>query len=279
MANMSSIEIIKRALLGILFCLTLIPFSSARAGAPPGYTLAFDEDFSGPLAVALGYGWGPLTTGVRWTAHTPYSGDFGLAWFTGPGEPNTANPFSVSGGFLTVTAWLDPLRNHWRSGLLSSLAYTGAGFSQRFGYFEARMQLPAGAGTWPAFWLGDATALPKGSSSNNLAEIDILEAYGVDPTACYMTVHDWTPQGVSLYGTSHLSRLNGIESGFHTYGCLINPDYIHFYIDDVEQWKTPTYPDATHPLYVMVNLALQSTPVPTPSKLLVDYVRVYAPPR
>jgi hypothetical protein len=50
----------------------------------------------------------------------------------------------------------------------------------------------------------------------------------------------------------------------------------------VEQWKTPTYSEATHQLYVMVNLALggrQSTDdTPNPSFLLVDYIRVYAPP-
>lgn len=61
-----------------------------------------------------------------------------------------------------------------------------------------------------------------------------------------------------------------------------HPDYIHFYIDGVEQWKTPTYPEATHQFYVMVDLALggrQSTDnTPNPSDLLVDYIRVYAPP-
>jgi beta-glucanase (GH16 family) len=73
-----------------------------------------------------------------------------------------------------------------------------------------------------------------------------------------------------------------MASGYHTYAALVNPDYVHFYMDGVEQWKTPTPPEATQPLYVMVDLALgggQSTDnTPNPSQLLVNYIRVYAPP-
>jgi beta-glucanase (GH16 family) len=67
-----------------------------------------------------------------------------------------------------------------------------------------------------------------------------------------------------------------MTTGFHTYGALINPDYIHFYFDGVELWKAPTPPEATEPLYVMVDLALGGgwpiDQTPNPSHLLVDYI-------
>lgn len=73
-----------------------------------------------------------------------------------------------------------------------------------------------------------------------------------------------------------------MTTGFHTYGALIKTDYVHFYFDGVEQWKTPTPPEAKEPLYVMVDLALGGgwpiDKTPDPSYLYVQYVRVYAPP-
>jgi beta-glucanase (GH16 family) len=141
------------------------------------------------------------------------------------------------------------------------------------------MKLPSGFGLWPAFWLGDADGLKNPNQTR--AEIDILESYGDDPTAAYQTVHAWNPDGSNAYGLGNVSRKNGMTSAYHTYAALVRPDYIHFYIDGVEQWKTPTYSAATHQLFVMVNLALgggQSTAnTPNPSHLLIDYIRVYAP--
>lgn len=105
-------------------CLTL----SLQAAPPAGYTLVFHDEFDGPLSIPGWTGW-DANPPTKWICHTPFSGDFGEAWFSGPGEPNTANPFSISGGQLIITAWKDPLRNnHWRSGLLASINSAGIGF-------------------------------------------------------------------------------------------------------------------------------------------------------
>jgi len=277
-----------RLLVGIVIfaILDFSPFLSTKAQVAPaagpdltGYTLVFDEEFNGPLDVPSRYGWGSGGT-TKWITHTPYTGDFGEAYFTGPSEPGTDDPFSIRNGILTIQAWRDPNANyHWRSGLLSSAGTDGRGFSQRFGYFECCMKLPSGVGVWPAFWLGDADGLRIPNQTK--AEIDILEAYGDDPTSAYQRVHAWKPNGSDAHVLWNHSLKNGLTSDYHTYAALVNPDYIHFYIDRVEQWKTPTYSEATHPLYVMVNLALgggQSTDdTPNPSRLLIDYIRVYAP--
>jgi beta-glucanase (GH16 family) len=272
----------KKVVLGIIIPLMLgsAQVFTAQADPPPGYTLAFDEEFDGPLNISPGYGWGPIPP-ATWIAHTPYAGDYGDAWFTGPGEPNTPSPFSVGNGHLIITAYRDPNAGyHWRSGLIASVDTTGNGFSQALGYFECRMWLPSGVGVWPAFYLGDALGLQD--PTQNRAEIDILEEYGDDPTMAYQTVHAWYPDGSERWGWGNWTRKAGMTSGYHIYACLVNTDYIHFYIDGAEVGTIPSYPEATHPLYPMVDLALgggQSTDnTPNPSHLRVDYVRVYAPP-
>lgn len=247
-----------------------------QATPPPGYKLVFDENFSGTLSVS---NWGSPV--AKWIAHTPYAGDFGDAYFTGPNEPNTPSPFSVNNGILTITAYQDRNHNnHWRSGLLSSVDTHGNGFSVALGYFESSMKLPSGAGVWPAFWLAGINGVFHNRTTDS-AEIDIMEMYGVDMTKLHQRIHVWAPNGKPVSGAGTTTTIAGATTGSHRYACLVNADFIHFYFDDVETFKTPTPPSALQPLYVMVDLALGGgwpiDKTPNPSYLYVDYIRVYAP--
>jgi beta-glucanase (GH16 family) len=238
-----------------------------------GYTLVFAEEFDGPLSVS------PHGPGTKWIAHTPYGGDFGDAWFTDPNH--SPSPFSIQNGILNITAWKDPAsKNHWRSGLLSSVDKRGIGFSQALGYYEARMKLPAGRGVWPAFWLNGLGSFK--TPKTRVTEIDILEEYGVNPLIAHQVVHVWNTDGRQYSGLGNSSTCEGMTTDFHTYSALVKTDYIHFYFDGREQWKTPTPPEAKEPLYVMVDLALGGgwpiDQTPDPSHLYVAYIHVYAPP-
>jgi beta-glucanase (GH16 family) len=238
-----------------------------------GYTLAFAEDFNGSLSIS------PYGPGTKWIAHTPYKGDFGEAWFSNPDDANS--PFGILDGILTITARKDPRRNnHWRSGLLASVDTQARGFTQALGYYEARMKLPDGPGVWPAFWLEGLGNLK--SPKTKVAEIDVLEEYGNAPLIAHQVVHVWNANGTQYSGIGNKSTCPGMTTGFHNYGALVKTDYIHFYFDGVEQWKTPTPPEAGEPLYVMVNLALGGgwpiDQTPNPSRLDVAYIHVYAPP-
>jgi beta-glucanase (GH16 family) len=78
--------------------------------------------------------------------------------------------------------------------------------------------------------------------------------------------------------TGSVTTQAGMTTGFHVYGCLINADLIHFYIDGVEVANTPTLPEEALPLYVMVDLALgDSFPIdiPSPTRMCVDYIRAF----
>ena len=69
-----------------------------------------NEDFSSLVVHAR------TLDGARWTAHTPWNGDFGDARFVDPG-PN--GPFTVKDGALSITASRAP-DGRWRSGLLAA---------------------------------------------------------------------------------------------------------------------------------------------------------------
>jgi beta-glucanase (GH16 family) len=236
------------------------------------YELAFADEFD-TLAVASR----KLEGGARWTAHTPWNGDFGDAMFS---DPRPDRPFSTANGMLRITARRDE-KGRWRSGLIAAADASGAGQGVQYGYFEARMKFPPGPGTWPAFWLMSlqpASQLPK-------IEIDAVEYYGHMTDRYFATAHVW-------YGgkDEHLTRHDGkklpvpagsLTSGFHRYGVRVDPQQITYFLDGKAMWRQPTPKEHQAPLYPLVNLALGSGyPVdktPDPSTLEVDYVRVYRP--
>ena len=226
---------------------------------------SFNEDFD-KLDIS------PYGPGTRWTAHTPWNGDFGDAVFA---DPSPGFPFTVRNGILRIEARRDAKRQ-WRSGLLASTDSAGVGFSQQYGYFEIRAKLPSGPGVWPAFWLSsiaDATA----SSS---VEIDVFEYYGHVPAAFHSVMHVWPLSGGGQ-GEGHIQHVtpNSLSDDFNVYGVLVEPDWTRFYLNRVEYWRVKTPAEHTRPLLVLVNLALGSgwpiDQTPSPSYLFVDYIRVY----
>ncbi|MBB3521989.1 glycoside hydrolase family 16 protein [Rhizobium sp. BK456] len=230
------------------------------------YQLTFDESFDS-LDVSA---WGEKSS--RWIAHTPWNGDFGDARFT---DPAPGFPFTTDQGILKIEARKEA-DGTWRSGLLSSVNPKGEGFSQQFGYFEARMRLPPGKGVWPAFWL---IGLDR---SKYTAEIDVLEYYGRAPYEFSMGFHIWRQSqgGQNSTGGYWKTVEDGIlNSEYHTYGVDIQADKTTFYLDRQYLWSFDTPKEFHMPFYPLVNLALGSgwpiDETPNPSILLVDYIHVY----
>jgi Glycosyl hydrolases family 16 len=212
---------------------------------------------------------------ARWTAHTPWNGDFGDARFTDPLPQG--GPFKISGGILSITASKDG-EGHWSSGLIAAADAAGAGFGTRYGYFEARMKLPPGPGTWPAFWL--AALRPAGSADGNV-EIDVIEYYGQFTASYRSAIHVWYKDNSKTRGKDQEIKVpdRALVQDFHTYGVDISPQAIVIFLDGKQVWSQPTPVELDGPMYPLVNLALGSgwpiDKTPNPSTLLVDYVHVY----
>lgn len=258
----------------------LIPADVALSAAPTidageakldfcAFSRTFTEDFD-RLSVAS-----RNITGARWIAHTPWNGDFGDAVFTDPGQ---GFPFDVEDGILTITARKGP-DGKWRSGLLASADSQTRGFSQKYGYFEARAQMPHGSGIWPAFWL--STSEPKGRTEPTV-EVDVIEYYGHDPAAYQSTLHVWHKNPSRSINKSNKTVVprGSLADSFHTYGVKVAPKTVTFYLDRKPIWQQPTPPEHKEPLLLLVNLALGSgypiDKTPNPSVMKVDYIHAYA---
>ena len=212
---------------------------------------------------------------ARWTAHTPWWGDFGDAQFTNPGRDG---PFSADQGILSIQAWRDQT-GKWRSGLLAAADRRGRGWGTQYGYFETRMKFPEGPGTWPAFWLMPLRAV--GSVDPRL-EIDVVEYYGhrTDRFHTVLHLHYEAPGKKWSEGIRTSVETDMLVNEFNTYGVDISPDWLVFFRNGEEFWRHPTPDEMDYPMYPIVNLALGSgwpiDDTPDPSILQVDYVHVYA---
>lgn len=185
------------------------------------------------------------------------------------------DPFDIDDGVLTITAAAAPegLRDEingyqYTSGMLTSYE----SFTQTYGYFEIRADMPGGRGLWPTFWM-----LPADGSWP--PELDVIEMRGQNPNELILTSH-------SNEGGSHTIDRNNVDvadtSGFHDYGVLWGPEHIVWYFDGVEVARTQTPADMHDPMYMIVNLAVggiagaPADGLADPGELKVDHVRAYA---
>jgi hypothetical protein len=214
-------------------------------------------------------GWGP---GTRWIAHTPWHGDFGDAVFTDPGP---GFPFQTASSILRIEA-RKGADGHWSSGLIASWDHPGRdghGFAQQYGYFEIETKLPPGPGVWPAFWLFGVDPKPG-------AEIDVLEYYGNANASYHANVHTWV-DGQQTFGDGTVVQIppDSATSGFNRYGVRIDHDWVTFFFNRHEVWRTPTRPEYRQPLYILANLALGSgwpiDKTPNPSFMYIKSIAAY----
>jgi beta-glucanase (GH16 family) len=163
-----------------------------------------------------------------------------------------------------------------------------------YGKVEARICLPSGQGTWPAFWMMPNKSVFGGWPRSG--EIDIMEHIGSDPQMISHAVHTQQASGGRCW--SSRGYYDNVENDFHIYAIEWIKEYqngndaIIFYVDGVQtaiknqgNYLTSTYSDwpFTEDFYVILNLAIGGTMGGTvndrifdnPVQMKVDYVRIY----
>jgi len=256
--------------------------------APPqaaGMSVLYADDFTGPLSVSRT---GAGATYASAKPDAPGGTEFGEAIFAD--ADSVHQPFAILGdNYLRIRAkkapagTVDPMgwNRTFTSGLLSSVRTDGTGIAATYGYFEARMLMPAGKGAWPAFWLMSQNSISEGVHST--AEIDTIEAYGQDPKGACQAKHWWegSPEMHETNCSSSNFAFGDNASTWHIYGTKITPTDTIYYIDNVEVWRHATFEQAKTPMYFMVNLALGGGwPIDLERynnqiDLYVDYIRVF----
>ncbi len=215
--------------------------------------------------------------GGQWTSGLPYNGNFGKAHFVE--TPRRGFPFRIEDGVLVIEAqrkW----NGKWETGLISSVDRSYNGFAQKYGYFEARMKMPGGAGAWSAFWL-----LGTGQGIDPYtAEIDIVEFYPRRKKNYETATHVWYyGKGKDIHQAKKYENANADHvDRFNTYGVLITPSDTIFYLNREEVSRFPTSEHHRQTMYILLNLALENQAdldkLESPQRMYVDYVRVYALP-
>ena len=225
----------------------------------------------------------------RWTLNFWYGdqngvssriyGDGGFQIFSSPAY-NGVNPFYIVNSQLVIRADrtddpTNPLNGQlpYTSGMIT----TFNSFSQQYGYFEAEIRADEAPGMWPAFWLLGAD-VPK---DRNM-EVDVVEALGTTPRTVYQTTH-YTLEGrrpdKRMYPTSGVNWAQN-----HTYGVLITPSLLIFYVDDKETYREANAGRFNMPMYMILSLGIGpsfwNNNVPSPDfhggKMIVTFVRAYA---
>lgn len=258
---------------------------SATLSEPPasGRTLVYSEDFDRPVSLSRS------GDGADYAAAKPtYIGveDFGDAVFADPtrGQGN----LGVTDGMLRIgvqplpPSYPDPQgwgRTHL-GGMLASARPGGSGFAAQYGYFEARMLVPAAPGTWPAFWLLPADNLIAPTPA--VAEIDSVELYGHEPTGACHSTHDFRAgqdDGKGQCGERFATVRDAAT--WHTFGVSVTPTENVFYIDGRVVATAPQVTGGGAPMFFLVDLALgggwpvELGGVGDRAALYVDYIRAF----
>lgn len=217
----------------------------------------------------------------------------------------TQDNISVVDGKLIFTA---------RAATGSSQPYTSGRVQSKgkgdftYGKFEARIKLPTGQGSWPAFWMLPTPNTPNGGGGAygtwaQSGEIDIMEAVNLGGTAdncaapckdIHGTLHfggEWPNNTQTPSSTFTLNDINA----FHTYTLEWYPDEMRWFVDGAEygrktqdKWFSSS-PDAAgdpnapfdQDFHLILNFAVggrwpgNTDGLNFPRQMEVDYVRVY----
>jgi len=253
------------------------PVDGADGSALPGWTLTWSDEFNGPDGSAVDpTKWKHDVGGTGW-------GNDELEYYT-----DASQNAVVQGGNLVITATTDGASQYKCS--YGTCKYTSARlltqglFSQQYGRFEARAQMPTGKGLWPAIWaLGDNISTVSWPACG---EIDFMETIGTDISTNHGSLH--MPSNYGPTGTFKLPNGASFADAFHTFAIEWEPGTIRFYVDDqLYETQTSKVPSGDtwefeHPFFLLINVAVggqwPGSPDSTttfPQTLKVDWVRVY----
>ncbi|HEY3816899.1 MAG TPA: family 16 glycosylhydrolase [Polyangiaceae bacterium] len=255
--------------------------SSSGGSTEPGWTLTWSDEFDDPD--------GSSVDPSKWTFDTGGSGwgNDELEYYTS----GTSNAV-ISGGALVITATTEGASSYscWYGPCqyTSARLNTAGKFSQQYGRFEARIQIPEGQGVWPAFWMLGENIGSAGWPS--CGEIDVMENIGSTPDTTYGTTHGPGPGNYPGDGLSGaFTGGSPMGAGFHVYATEWSASSVSFYVDGTLYWTvTPSQLPAgatwvwDQPFFLLLNFAVggswpgsPNASTSFPQHMTVDYVRVY----
>ena len=247
-----------------------------KVTAPEGYALVWNDEFNNDG-----------TPGPDWVIENQAAG-----WVNNELQTYTSRQvdgkytLEIKDGFLHVNCFKGSDGKIY-SGRMNAKPSTG----WQYGYVEARINLPKGKGTWPAFWMMPSNVDWGSDPWPYCGEIDIMEEVGVVPNEVSSSIH--TGKYNHTIGTqkTHAMTIPGAEGEFHTYTLEWDKDKLTTYVDGKVQLSvTKAALGSDHAswpfdraFYPIINLAwggdwggmkgVDESALPV--TMLVDYVRIF----
>ncbi|NDC48139.1 MAG: glycoside hydrolase family 16 protein [Micrococcales bacterium] len=130
----------------------------------------------------------------------------------------------------------------------------------KYGSISARIQVPAGVGMWPAFWM---LGVPRSTCDGwpSCGEIDIMEARGSQEYHSVASLHGPGYSGGNALSHYYFSGNTPLTAGFHIYRVDWLPNSIKFYVDGNlvgSETRTTVSPNSwvfNAEFYMILNLA------------------------
>ena len=159
----------------------------------------------------------------------------------------------------------------------------------QYGLITARVKVPTGAGSWPAFWMLGA-GLSKGEVWPDCGEIDIVEAKGSQPYTAFGTLHGpgYNGQAGTQRGSAFLSPGPALSNDYHVYAIDWKPNQIDFSVDG-KVYFTHSAADVApnkwvfnQEFFLILNLATggnfepEIDPMLQSASMSIDYIRYYS---
>ncbi len=243
---------------------------SVEITTPDGYTLVWNDEFTNDGT--LGSDWTHEVKDWKWVNNE-------LQYYRS-GEADGRRVTELVDGKLNINCFKGS-----DSKVYSGRVYAKVKEGWTYGYIEARIKLPKGKGTWPAFWM-----MPVNFHSWPAdGEIDIMEEVGANPNYVSSSLHANSHVHSNNTQVTHEMFLAGAEDEFHIYAIEWTHENITTYVDGQVQLSYDNrglgrddwpYDD---PFYVILNLAwggdwggykgIDESALPTTMK--IDYVRVF----
>lgn len=198
------------------------------------------------------------------------------------GEYNGKRVTELSDGKLRVHCF--------KSGnVYSGRVYAHVSEGWQYGYIEARLMLPKGKGTWPAFWMMPVKVDWAKEGWPKCGEIDIMEEVGVVPNEVSSSLHAEGHNHTNGTQVTKAVKIEKAEGEFHTYAMEWTANNITTYVDgkallsyDNDGAGVKNWP-YDKPYYIILNLAWGGSwggmngvdESALPISYVIDYVRVF----
>ena len=188
---------------GLISVLSLHDDTASDTLPPQGYRLAWSDEFDG---ASLDTGkWDYRTDSKMWSTQKPEN-------------------VSVSHGLLRIAV---------QKAESGRMHYSGGGVISResfqYGYYEARLRIPAGAGWHTSFWMMFHNGKGGTGGDSAFQELDVIENDSISHYGYGVNIHKWKGAHVPFGGKR--VKTPDLAAEFHVYGCEFTPSMVNYYFD------------------------------------------------